>query len=395
MNKHLKSFLDTLRRTNWLMVVCMVGLLLIGVLFIKSANATREELVLQQLYMKQIKHWIVAGLMAYIFFAKLHYKRIIEFSALPYAGALFLLVLVLVIGTVRFGARRWLFGFQPSEFAKLVIIPALTYVLCGNFIERGFLRFVAASAVALIPTLLILKQPDLGTALVIVPTTAAMLYVSGCAQKAFLRLATVGFVAVCLFVGAIILPEALPVSPETKVKLSLATDKVIHKHWKDRVLTFVYPERDPLGAGWNKTQSEIAVGSGGKWGKGYQNGTQNILGFLPKSVSATDFIFSVIAEETGFAGACLMLILYIGLFGSIGYIAFQCADSEARLLCVGVGTLLFIHVFINVAMTVGRMPITGLPLPLIGYGGSFTISTMAMLGIVQSVAVNGKRVEKN
>jgi rod shape determining protein RodA len=170
---------------------------------------------------------------------------------------------------------------------------------------------------------------------------------------------------------------------------------VIYPHWKKRVLTFAFPDRDPLGAGWNKRQSEIAVGSGGLWGKGYLNGTQNVLGFLPRSVSSTDFIFSVIAEETGFVGSLVLLGLYLGVFGAVATTGFLCRDSVGRLVCAGVGTLLFVHVFVNIAMTVGRVPITGLPLPLISYGGSFTISTMAMLGLVQSVAVHGQRPDRS
>jgi rod shape determining protein RodA len=145
-----------------------------------------------------------------------------------------------------------------------------------------------------------------------------------------------------------------------------------------------------LGAGWNKKQSEIAVGSGGKYGKGYLNGTQNILGFLPRSVASTDFIFSVIAEEMGFMGSCVLLILFGGLIGSIVTTGILCGDDSGRLICVGVATLFFAHIFVNIAMTIGKMPITGIPLPFISYGGTFTISTMALLGLIQSVAIHSR-----
>ena len=183
-------------------------------------------------------------------------------------------------------------------------------------------------------------------------------------------------------------------SERTHDRIVAVTDTFIYPHWKARVLIFAFPDRDPLGAGWTKRMSEIAVGSGGLHGKGYLQGTQNALGFLPKAISSTDFIFSVIAEEAGFVGSLAVLSLYLLLFGSIFATGFLCVDTGGRLLCIGVGVLLFVHVFINIAMTIGRMPITGIPLPLVSYGGSFTISTLAMLGLVQSVAVHGRRIKK-
>jgi len=143
--------------------------------------------------------------------------------------------------------------------------------------------------------------------------------------------------------------------------------------------------QDPLGAGWNKLQSQIAVGSGGWFGKGYLKGTQNILGFLPRTVAPTDFIYSVVAEETGFVGSNLLLLLYTIVIVRCMRAAVQATERFGRLLAAGVGALIFTHVFINIAMTVGLMPITGLPLPLMSYGGSFMVTTMTALGLVQSV----------
>ena len=152
-------------------------------------------------------------------------------------------------------------------------------------------------------------------------------------------------------------------------------------------MVFFHPDRDPQGAGWNKMQSEIAVGSGGFSGKGYLKGTQNVLGFLPRTVAPTDFIFSVIGEEMGFMGSSLLLFLYATLFMSIARAAIRSRDRQGRYLALGVLGMLFTHVFINIAMTVGLMPITGLPLPLISYGGSFMLSTMIALGLTQSVYI--------
>lgn len=389
-----RRFARDLGAVNWVLLGCMAALLATGVFFINSACATREGSV-RWLHLRQLMQWIPVGLAMHVLLAWIPYRRLTDWAMLPYVATLALLVLVLIpgIGTVRFGARRWLFGFQPSEFAKFAVIPTLAFLLGGSAVERGWAKLCLAGIAALVPTLLIMMQPDLGTAIIIVPVTASMLFVSGCAPRALLALATSGLVVAALFLGAILGPELLPLSPETKARVVAVSDKVIFPHWKQRVLTFAFPERDPLGAGWNKRQSEIAVGSGGVWGKGYLNGTQNVLGFLPRSVSSTDFIFSVIAEETGFVGSLVLLGLYVGLFGAIATTGFLCRDSVGRLLCAGVGTLLFVHAFVNLAMTVGRVPITGLPLPLISYGGSFTISTMAMLGLVQSVAVHGQRPE--
>jgi rod shape determining protein RodA len=157
------------------------------------------------------------------------------------------------------------------------------------------------------------------------------------------------------------------------------------------MMVFFDPARDPLGSGWNKIQSEIAVGSGGMAGKGYLKGTQNVLGFLPRTVAPTDFIFSVIAEETGFIGSVLLLSLYAMLVWGGLRAALRARDKFGRLLAVGVVVLMFVHLFVNMAMTIGLMPVTGLPLPLISYGGSFMVCTMVGLGLVQSVYVRRVR----
>ena len=157
---------------------------------------------------------------------------------------------------------------------------------------------------------------------------------------------------------------------------------------KDRILTFFDPSRDPLGANWNATQSAIAVGSGGIWGKGLKKGSQNLLGYLPPSVSMNDFIFAVLAEESGFMGVLIMLALFLGILGPGLRIAVRCTDDRGRLVVIGILTLVFCHLYVNVAMSVGLVPITGLPLPFISAGRTFLIVLMAALGVVQSVAIH-------
>ncbi len=375
---------------NWVLLLCMVLLLVVGVLFVRSACATRTGSV-RFLHLRMLYRWIPIGLAVHVLVAKANYRKWNDWAWVFYVLAIFALVLVMIpgIGTERMGARRWLFGFQPSEFAKFATVPMLAFIIVGSNIRHGPKKFVIAILLAAVPAIMITMQPDLGTALPLVPAVFAMTYVSGCAPRTLMALCLSGLVLAAVFLSAVLVPEKL--SPERKVQVERIVDKVIFPHWKKRILVFAYPDRDPLGAGWNKRQSEIAVGSGGKQGKGYLKGTQNILGFLPRAVSSTDFIYSVIAEETGFAGSMILLVLFGGLLGSIVVTGILCRDSTGRLICTGVAALLFTHIFVNVAMTIGKMPITGIPLPLISYGGSFTISTMAMLGLVQSVAIHGRK----
>lgn len=204
-------------------------------------------------------------------------------------------------------------------------------------------------------------------------------------MKALGLVLAVGFLAVSFVLGALLLPERWGWSPDRQARLQAWTG--LSEYQRDRIKVFLNPDSDPMGAGWNKRQSEIAVGSGGLWGKGFRRGTQNLLGFLPKTVAPTDFIFSVITEELGFAGSALVLGAFaVLLFGGVQS-ALSGNDRFGRLMCVGVVALLFSHVVVNVSMTIGLMPVTGLPLPLVSYGGSFMVTILAALGMVQSVYI--------
>ncbi|MBO7298680.1 MAG: rod shape-determining protein RodA [Kiritimatiellae bacterium] len=375
---------------NWTLLICMCLLLTIGVLFIKSATNMRTDSV-HYLYVEMLVKWIPLGLIAHFVIAFFDYRKLSDKAWILYALGVFLLLLVLIpgIGTERLGARRWIFGlFQPSEFMKLCIMPVAALLLAKYTGIKDCYRFIATLILFAIPMGLIAIQPDLGSALVFAPVCVGMLFVSGCSPKMLLTLILVSVVVVSIFLALIIVPEHMP--EEKRDRIEKITDNFIFPHWKKRVRVFINPDHDPLGAGWNKKQSEIAVGSGGKYGKGYLNGTQNILGFLPRSVSSTDFIFSVVAEEMGFVGSCVLLGLFGGVIISIALTGILCGDDSGRLICVGVATLFFAHIFVNIAMTIGKMPITGIPLPFISYGGTFTISTMALLGLVQSVAIHSK-----
>ena len=372
----------------------MAVLLALGDASIRSACAVREGPV-HDLYLLQLRRWIPAGLAFYVLLAAIPYRKLVDFSVIPYLAVIACLVLVLVpgIGTERFHARRWLFGFQPSEFAKLAVLLASAFLISATQLEKSSSKLAAVAIAVAAPLGLIICQPDLGTAIVLVPVVGSMLFVAGTAPR-FLAWTTLSvFAAAALFLGAILVPERMPKDSPLRARIESVTSRVIFPHWKKRILVFADPDRDPLGAGWNLRQSQIAVGAGGLRGKGRLNGTQNILGFLPRAVSSTDFIFSVYAEETGFVGSLSLLALYGALFAGIVATGLRCPDTEGRLLCTGVLALLGFHVFVNIAMTVGRVPITGLPLPLISYGGTFTISTMAMLGLVQGVALRSRQPE--
>jgi len=263
---------------------------------------------------------------------------------------------------------RWIrvgpITLQPSEAVKLAVCLVVCRVLARPTRALADVRWtVLVLALAAVPFLLIFRQPDLGTAAVLIPLAGGLLFAAGVPLRTLAILAGIALLA-------------LPLSWF-----------LLDGYQQERLMVFFNPGVDPLGAGWNKSQSEIAVGAGGLWGKGLLRGTQNILGFLPSTVAPTDFIFSVLAEELGFVGCALVLVLYGIVLLGVFRAALQAPDKLGRLLCVGVGILLFSHAFVNMGMTVGVMPITGLPLPLLSYGGSFLVSTLAALGLVQSVVL--------
>ncbi len=382
------------RRVNWVLLLATLALSAAGVLFVKSACSSRPTEALRSLWVGQLG-FAVRGVALMGVLAFWDYRRWVRFAPWLYAGVLAALVLVLVpgIGVEIMGARRWLFGLQPSEPAKIALIVLLAWVLGrGREALRTWRGLVLCGALAGVPAGLILLEPDLGTALVLGPTVLAMVFAAGVSP----RLLAVGVLAVGLAVGyeltMVRLATAEGVAPARREQLLGWTG--LREHQVSRVETFLYPMRDRTGSGYNAYQSEIAVGSGGVWGKGYGRGVQHRLGYLPAVVSMNDFIFPVVAEETGFAGALALLAVYLGgilIPGAV--IAARCRDDVGRLLCVGVVTLLFCHVFINIGMTVRIVPITGLPLPFISQGGTFMLVMMMAMGVLQSVAIHGRTAE--
>ncbi len=388
--KKLFENLKLIRRVNWVMMAAVVLLMSISVAFIYSSCFVSEEDPVRMLWVKQIV-WGVAGMGCCLFMTMYDYRNLSKIAPWLYWVGIFLLILVLFAGVTIYGARRWLriygpLGIQPSELAKIA-----TMFMLARFLSRPnaqpdrFSEVVKVLAMAMVPLLLILKEPDLGSGMLLLPLAFVMMFVAGVSFKFLGSLAGAGILAVLIILGAVMLPERLGIGEEGQVRiLKMAGLKEYHKL---RIEAFFQPGKDPLGSGWSKMQSEIAVGSGGPWGKGFNKGTQKRLGFLPRSVAPTDFIYSVVAEEKGFMGSVVILFLY-GVVITCGIQAAIIAeDLFGRLLCTGVVTLIFCHVFINMAMTIGLLPITGIPLPLMSYGGSFMIITMFGLGVIQSVHV--------
>lgn len=372
------SILNALGRVDWVFALVTILLTAIGCLFIYSASLSFPTRIL---FWKQIV-WSGVGCLCFIAATLFDYRRIRKYIPWIYGGIVLVLVYVLLFGSAHSGAHRWIgvFGLtvQPSEFAKLGLVLALGAILSDPAHDIDNIKvFFIALVTTLIPCILIMIEPDLGTAAMFVPIFVVMLYCAGFPIKPLLVLLGVGLAVLAIFLVWIkYFPDTCP----------FFTD-----YQKNRILVFLNMSKDPLGAGWNKAQSQIAVGSGGIWGKGYLKGTQNILGFLPSTVAPTDFIFSVITEESGFMGGGLVIGLYALLLYRCTRIAIGAVDRFGRYLVMGVATLIFCHVFVNTAMTIGLMPITGLPLPLISYGGSFMVSNMLAFGLVESVYVRQKK----
>ena len=362
-------------RQDWLALLTAMALIAVGLAFIYSASWRGEDTgIAGTWFSKQIIWAMIGGALA-LMLALVDYRVWIRHAWGLWLVSIILLVLVLVVGRKVYGAYRWLdimgIPVQPSEFAKVALVVLLARILGNPALPPHSLGLMALVIVlSAVPFVLILLEPDLGTALILFPTVLAMLFVAGMKWRYF-------------FGSALLTAAAAP----------LAWFFMLGDYQKERVLTFLQPERDPLGAGWNAIQSATAVGSGGFAGKGFLQGVQNVLGFLPRTVSPSDFIFPVIAEETGFRGSCILLLLFSLLLFCYIRTAIRASDVPGSLLATGLAGLLFCHVFVNIGMTIGLLPITGLPLPLVSSGGSFMLSTLAAFGLVQSVYVRRKRRE--
>ncbi len=382
-------------RLDLISPACIIALAVIGIFFIYSAQHFNGG----SAWKSQIR-WFVLGSIAYTVVSLIDYKIMLKYSHLIYAGAIVLLAMVLwtPFGMAKQGAQRWLnigYPFQPVEIAKLscIIIGAsiLTRSEVGSI--RDSVQVLGKMALAIfIPFFLILLQPDLGSAMTIPFIVFAQLYASNLSKTFF----ATSILLFALFVGIIALDNVKysqfldenglsPIEARGKYEPH-SWVPLLEDYQRERILGFINPGKvDTQGIGWNREQSVISVASGGMFGKGWTNGYQAQLGYLPRSVAHNDFIFSVIAEETGFLGSVVVLSLFGLLIGNGIRIASIARDRFGTLLALGVVTLFSVHIFVNIAMTIGMMPITGLPLPFLSHGGTFMVSCCILQGIAQSV----------
>jgi rod shape determining protein RodA len=351
----------SLRDLDWTLLIISLVICAVGVLQIYSAT---RGTVWQDAWWKQIVY-IAVGLLLIWLTVLIDYHTMMNYVFAMYGLSVVALLAVLLVGKQAFGSRRWIpvaggFHLQVSEFVKLVIILLVARFLSELKSEELEARDMAKIAgLVAVPMAFVMKQPDLGTALTYIPILVVGMFLAGMRRK---------YVVAIAAVVLLVLPAGW---------------SVLKDYQKARLVSFLDPDRDPRGTGYQMIQSKIAVGAGGMWGKGVTKGSQTQLRFLP--VPHTDFIFSAFAEEHGFVGVVVVLALYFVLIMQIVQNAQTAPDKAGLYICMGVAALLLFHVLVNVGMVVGRMPVTGIPLPLMSAGGSSVLSNFLMLGLVNNV----------
>ena len=335
-----------------ILVLCIVGLIVIY-----SAGGQDINLV----YRQAVK--LTIALVGMVIIAQLPPAEIARWSFKLYLIGIILLILVIFYGDVGKGAQRWLdlkiFRFQPSELMKLTVPMMVAFYLADKSLPPRFTRVIAACVLITIPVLLIAKQPDLGTALLVATAGFSVLFIAGISWR---LLTIMGGLAAA---GAPLLWYFM------------------HDYQKQRVLSFLNPENDPLGAGYHTIQSKIAIGSGGFYGKGWLNGTQSHLEFLPER--STDFIFAVFCEEFGMLGVLFLLCIYLFIISRGLYIAINAQHTFGRLLASGLTLTFFVYIFVNMGMVTGQLPVVGVPLPLVSHGGTSMVTLMIGFGIIMAI----------
>lgn len=348
-----------LKGIHWPMFLLAGCITLSSFLFIYSATFRGTES-----YMYKQLFWFGMALCAFWTVVLLGYRKFLNLSYPLYVSSIFILMLVLAFGQIRHGAQRWLqigsFVLQPSEFCKMATMLALAQFLSDRSRKPGQkLSFFLGAVLVIIPFLLIVKQPDLGSAILFIPMLVGMLFIWGIRLRYLIGIVlAAGLSAPFLW-------------------------SMLKPYQQKRLLVFMNPNADPLGSGYTAVQSKIAVGSGGLAGKGWLHGTQTQLEFVPEH--HTDFIFCVLGEEFGFMGSLLLVLLFVCLIGYFIQIMEHTTDQRARLLAAGITSVFFFQVMINIGMTIGLAPITGVTLPLVSYGGSSLIATFAALGLMASI----------
>jgi rod shape determining protein RodA len=356
-----------LRYVDWVLVASTVALIAGGAVILYSATRTSAD---PWAFIRARGLHMLAGTLLLIVFAAVDYSALARAWRPLLAGTVLLLTAVDVLGRTAQGAQRWIplgpFSFQPSEVGKLLLIITLAKHIDGHREITSWRQIIPLLAHAGIPILLIVQQPDLGTAMVLMAIFVAMLFAGGAPMRVMAGLGA----------GA---AAAAPVLWQ-----------MLHDYQRRRLIVFLDPGIDPQGAGYALIQSKIAVGSGQLFGRGLLHGTQNLLHFIPEQ--HTDFIFTVVGEELGFAGAILMLFLFALWLWRAGAIAAQAKDRLGMLMAAGVLAMIAFHVVINVGMTVGLMPITGIPLPFISHGGSALVVMLAATGLLINIGMRRKKI---
>ncbi|MGA8142337.1 MAG: rod shape-determining protein RodA [Candidatus Acidiferrales bacterium] len=350
---------------DWALLAIVAAINTIGVFEIySSTHATPNMAGLQW---RQLT-WIAVGVAGMFLISRIDYHTLMDQAPALYMFGLATLLVVLAIGHSRFGAKRWValgggVNLQVSELMKLIIIILLARFFAEVRTDRMTLMDLVKVAVLTgVPVGLILIQPDLGTAMVLVPVAIVGAFLAGIEWKH-------------MAVGLVLVALMIPIGWNMRRHLK--------PYQQQRIETFLHPEENPRGAGYQILQSEIAVGSGGFWGKGFGKGSQNQLGFVP--VRYSDFILAALAEEQGFIGVCVVLLLYLGLILRLVDNAQKAKDRAGMFVVMGVTAILGFHVLVNASMVIGYMPVTGIPLPLMSYGGSSTAFVFLALGLVMNV----------
>jgi rod shape determining protein RodA len=388
-------------RFDRLQLFALAGLMFIGVLFVASATLANPDPGSKHMWMRQIL-WYAIGMGAGTTMCFLDYHIIARWATVIYWMAIVCLVMVLIphVGSVHYGARRWIdlpfFELQPSEFAKLAFILAMANYLSRPMDElKRPAIFWTAIGMLLLPFGLILKEPDLGSSLVLLPTGLAMMFVAGVPARFLGKLLGAAGLLIILALGDLLFaPHALQIPmheyQRNRLLVYFGRDYTSFAPSKASPAELESERQQQLSDEYNVRQALISVGSGGLMGKGWRHGTQNTLGYLPRAGAHNDFIFSTIAEEEGFVGSVIVLALYaVVLFAGLR-IAGQARDRLGKLVAVGVVTLIFSHVFINIGMNIRIMPVTGVPLPLLSYGGSSVLGSLIAMGLLQNIYIHRK-----
>ncbi|MCK4842509.1 MAG: rod shape-determining protein RodA [Methylococcales bacterium] len=362
---HTPSVIGTLLRKLHIDIPLFAGIVLLCSLsFVILYSAGGQDIAI---LMRQATRIAIAFVFM-IFLAHINPRHFYRHSAKLYGLGVLLLVAVLVVGLTGKGAQRWLnlgfVRFQPSEMIKITTPMMIAWYLSNHALPPNAKQLFIAFLLIIVPTLLIAKQPDLGTSLLVASSGAAVLFFAGLSWR---------FIGVTVAVLASLTPVLW---------------HFMREYQRNRVLTFLNPEADPMGKGYHIIQSKIAIGSGGVNGKGWLGSTQAKLEFLPES--STDFIFAVYAEEFGLLGCVSLLMLYLLIIGRCLYIAVQAQDSYSRLLAGSLSLTFFVYIFVNIGMVIGILPVVGVPLPLISYGGTSMVTLLSGFGILMSIHTHRK-----